>query len=453
MHTYTPDRTMKRILIASPYFAPENSVAAIRFTKIAKYLSKMGYDITIICSQMDAHMTIDKTLEKDLNRLKKITRINYPNLLYYKIKGKFGVEKPKDIHKNAAVPSEKVKPSNKNKNKLVWAYVHFCSYILGKKYIKNIKKVNEKFDVVITTFSPISAHMLGSYMKKKGLCSVWIADFRDPITLLGEKSAVDYLVQRYMVKLVDKADYITTVSNGCASKLICEAKEFEKNIKDKIRVISNGYDSDDRKDLIDIKTDEENLVFSYCGSFYQIGGTVKNDISPLFLSLKDLVDQGKINSSKIRIKYAGRDAALFNSFAMKFDMQGVVEYCGRISRDESLCLQRSSDVVIVPIWNNKNENGIISGKFFETLLVQRNALIIVTGDQAGSELSHLVNQMNCGFVYEEINGNQDGIGNLKDWICTIYNDKMQHKELKYKNDFKKEPYSHQELAKKFEELF
>ena len=39
----------KRILIISYFFAPQNAMGAVRPTKLAKYLSRMGHEVTVLC--------------------------------------------------------------------------------------------------------------------------------------------------------------------------------------------------------------------------------------------------------------------------------------------------------------------------------------------------------------------------------------------------------------------
>jgi len=42
-----------KILIVSYYFAPQNKIAAVRTTKIAKYLKRIGHEVEIICSTVN----------------------------------------------------------------------------------------------------------------------------------------------------------------------------------------------------------------------------------------------------------------------------------------------------------------------------------------------------------------------------------------------------------------
>ena len=53
----------RKILIVSPYFAPENSVASIRFTKLAKYLTRRGHSVTVLCADMTENYLKDELRE------------------------------------------------------------------------------------------------------------------------------------------------------------------------------------------------------------------------------------------------------------------------------------------------------------------------------------------------------------------------------------------------------
>lgn len=445
---------MKKILIVSPYFAPENSVASIRFTKIAKYLQRLGHDVTVICTQMNANMQKDKTLAEDLKTLKNINRVNYSHL-YYKLKQRFGTEKKIKKEKNSITKDDSNKniiQKNNKKDTLIWCYTNVFSFILGRRYIRYIKAKNETYDVVISTFAPLSSHMLGHYMKKKKKCKVWIADFRDSMTMLNSDSCIAPAVKKYGAHLIKRADYITCVSKGTIKKLTEETAELHNDLSKKMRLITNGFDIEDRKAIQDIDVLNGKIVFAYCGTLYNIGGKLKTNMQPLFRALRELIIQGKIDKSKLEIRYAGYDSELFESLAKKFDINDITKCYGRVSREQSMRLQRQSDVILVSVWNNRGEEGILSGKFFETLAVQRNVLCLITGNLGGSELASVVRKTGCGYAYEEINGDQSGMPQLEEWILQIYNEKMKNGKLFYKND-NVDKFSHQALAKQFEKLF
>ena len=61
----------KRILIISYFFAPQNAMGAVRPTKLAKYLSRMGHEVTVLCGP-GMNDRRDPTLARDLAALREV---------------------------------------------------------------------------------------------------------------------------------------------------------------------------------------------------------------------------------------------------------------------------------------------------------------------------------------------------------------------------------------------
>ena len=60
-----------RILVISYYYAPQNTIGAIRPTKLVKYLERMGHQVTVLCGGgLDAK--VDPTLQRDLEQMKDV---------------------------------------------------------------------------------------------------------------------------------------------------------------------------------------------------------------------------------------------------------------------------------------------------------------------------------------------------------------------------------------------
>ena len=61
----------KRILLISYYFAPHNRIGAVRPTKLAKYLTREGHQVTVICGTgFDGGE--DPAMRRDLGELKDV---------------------------------------------------------------------------------------------------------------------------------------------------------------------------------------------------------------------------------------------------------------------------------------------------------------------------------------------------------------------------------------------
>ena len=71
-----------KILIVSYYFAPQNLIGAVRPTKLAKYLARMGHEVTVICGA-GRDGRIDPTLQRDLAELQDVHLLTEFNPLRY----------------------------------------------------------------------------------------------------------------------------------------------------------------------------------------------------------------------------------------------------------------------------------------------------------------------------------------------------------------------------------
>lgn len=65
---------MKRVLIVSSSFWPDNRMGAVRPTKLAKYLERMGYTVTVITTTPDG--TFDRTSVLNVENGTRVFRVH-----------------------------------------------------------------------------------------------------------------------------------------------------------------------------------------------------------------------------------------------------------------------------------------------------------------------------------------------------------------------------------------
>ena len=56
----------KKLLLVCNYFAPENTIAAVRLSNLARYMIKMGYEVTILTEKKEYRLA-DETLTEDID--------------------------------------------------------------------------------------------------------------------------------------------------------------------------------------------------------------------------------------------------------------------------------------------------------------------------------------------------------------------------------------------------
>ena len=151
----------KRILIVSYYFAPQNLIGAVRPTKLAKYLARMGHEVTVICGA-GRDGKIDPTLERDMQELKDVHLLKEWNPLrtWY-------MKRPAPKASAAPAAETSAAPAKKNALKqLIFravdaAYV-YLRWLSDRSFSrlgrKELKKLSGVYDAVFSSYAPFSVH-------------------------------------------------------------------------------------------------------------------------------------------------------------------------------------------------------------------------------------------------------------------------------------------------------
>lgn len=379
----------KRILIVSELFSPQNEIGALRATKMQKYLINLGYVVDVITKSF-SHC--DEVLSEG-----KIWRIDSQRL-----EGKDIVVTQKKNKKFQALRQAKRTLLAIAKGK------HYCKKVFA--YLNNNNIDILKYDIVITTFGPISSVFIGLTIKKIFPQVHWICDFRDPMVVSEVSVFLKPVMRFYQNKACKKADAITTVSNGYL-KRICGKKYVNKSY-----MIPNGYDEDDIENYAGMFNDGK-VHISYVGSLYE----GKRKITPLFKAVSELIDEGKINKEEISFDYAGRDFEPFFRQAEQYVVGSMVTNHGALSRKQCLELQFSSDFLILSTWNKKGEEGVFPGKFLEYMLIHKPIISITDGNLANGEVTEVMKEGNFGITYEAKNDEED-YKKLKEFIECKYSE-------------------------------
>ena len=232
--------------------------------------------------------------------------------------------------------------------------------------------------------------MAGEKISRIEKCK-WVVDFRD---LMGNSTctsllkAINHMFERKYVKV---ADACLCVSDGNTNIL----KNTYPKYSSKIYHICNGYD-DAYQEFEPRNEGNSQISLCYTGTMH--GG--RRDAKPLFEVLKHRFGE-ECSTGSICIYYAGQDYAFMRRQAEEFDLASIVKDKGLLHRAETAQLQESCDMFIVLSWNTQEEQGILTGKFYEALARRKPIIAIVTGDKSHSEIRELIEKYNLGVCYEE----------------------------------------------------
>ncbi len=214
----------QKVLLICNYFAPDHTIAAVRTTKIAKYLRQNGYEVEVLTEKKDGEE--DELLKKDVEGIKIYYAENSRRYIqirevYEKLIGPF-----KEKRFNNLENRKRRNPKTGNIEfytfETAYPIIGSMDYIAGQlkqidlfRSVKQKIKTMEGFDYVITSYGDSFSYFAGKHFHKYHKEVTWIFDIRD--SLYRYKFTPDYVsfipksYERYIWK---HADGITGVSKG-----------------------------------------------------------------------------------------------------------------------------------------------------------------------------------------------------------------------------------------------
>jgi hypothetical protein len=381
---------MKKLLVISYYWPPSGGAGVQRWLKFVKYLREFGWEPIIYTAENPEVPAIDNSLLADVPENIEVikTKIWEPFSIYKRFVGR-----KKDDKIKAGFLSEEKAPS-KAENISVWVRGNLFIPDARKFWIKPSIKFLKKYlkdnpvDAMVSTGPPHSMHLIALGLKKN-LGIPWLADFRDPWTNIDFYQDLmltgfaDKKHHRLEHKILKTADMLTTVSSNWA-------QDFQELGAEQIEVITNGFDTDDFSSLLELKSDK----FEVCHL-----GSMNKDRNPVILwkvlsGFCNTVDGFK---NDLKISFLG-----FTDYSVtkNLENEGLTEFVEMVKylpHKEVLQRAKNADILLLPLNNTPNVNGIIPGKLFEYMALEKPIFCI--GDIEGDS-SKIIGETNSGVTVD-----------------------------------------------------
>ncbi len=448
-------RDAPRILIISDYIAPVNSIAAIRWTKIGKYLSKdQGYKVDILTNKKkykgrttalrpSQAYSYDDTMAVDLTYFDRVIEFDKTMALQ-------GIDLAQDMlaifrtklkrnteNEPEAVKEDEWKTEVSQKPRIRMKRAEL-SLIMGRQYVRSIEKQRidwADYDVIISSFGPKWPHYVAESIKEAHPEIIWIADYRDAPFDSAETYTQDNVdFAKVHTKL---ADCILVVSEKEIDNLFIPDGQT-------VHVIPNGFDPDELESRQRIRSGKFSIT--YTGTLYNHGNE-KSDLTPLFRTLSSLIQDGGILANDVEVVYCGDQGDLFEQQASSYP--DVPRRNNRfIPRKEAIALQDRASILVICTWNTTQSQGIITGKVFEYFSSDVPILMLCSGEVPYCELGKMIEMSQTGYGFEEARSDQS-----QDVLASFLKDRYDEwKETGFSNrttnwDYVKS-FGHDELAAK-----
>jgi hypothetical protein len=244
---------------------------------------------------------------------------------------------------------------------------------------------SERFDLVLSSSSPIITHIICSEIKKKhGL--PWIAEYRDLWTLnynyqLGR--VMRFFDRRLERKTVGSADALVTVTDVLADELRAMFPGKE------VRGIPTGFDKDESPATPPLTKE---FTITYTGQYYRD----KQDPMKILRAIGELISEGKIDRSRVRIRFFGPVDNALNEYAARNGIGEVFAQYGVVSRNEALLKQKESQILLYMNWEDPEQRGVLPLKLIEYF--QAGRPILLTGGAADNLMAKTIIGTGAGRV-------------------------------------------------------
>lgn len=413
---------MKKVIYIAFNYNHDTGIASKRIRGISKYLPSFGWEPIVI-------------VPKTSNETVKIDNVRVVETDYQDMISKFLPTSNKKTGRKREVSSQE--QSNKLVSKAISIAGEIFAYPDAMKYwkkpaIEEASKIieNEKIDAIISTSSPVTAHVIAHELKAKYNIP-WIADLRDLWNLnpyINQNFIKAYFEKRLEMKTFENVDTLTTTTE--LAKKTLQTIHPDKKI---VSVVS-GFNPEDYEITQTKNTDKMTLI--YAGSLYN----GKRDPSMLFDAISQLINENKIDRNKIVVDFYGDDTNL-KKLSVDYGIEDNVRINGRITQQEVLQKQVDSDVLLLISWMNESEKMFIPGKVYDCMGCRKPVLSI--GYKEGS-LKDLISETNIGYHVSDVSECKKAIYD--------YYVKYNNNELTYNGNEFAEKYSLKNTAKNFSKL-
>ncbi len=383
------------LFLAFP-FPPNCAIGAVRCANLAKHLSRLGWQITVVTVDPQLLVDPDPTIPdpeswcREVGVQRVLTGFDYRMFFSGSLVWRWW-EKPVLVRRAAN-----------------WFARRF-GFDSRIGWIQPVLEACSKFrpgdfDVVLASGTPFAAFEAARQLGKR-LGAKVVLDYRDLWSMAPHaRRRTPARVVRAEKTMLEQAAGVFVVSAGMAR---CMENEFGHG--NKISVITNGFDPDDFSGITPTPFAQPTIV--YAGTFYP----PLRVIHPVLDAICRVNRSGLTDGKVIRFLYLGANPGHVLAAAREMDAQRWVEVGGQVSRREVLAALKGSlaAAVITSVQDTASPqvDTILTGKLFEAMGAGAKILLVAP---PGTEAAQVVTQSNAGnaFVGSDVVGMADWIRQL-----------------------------------------
>jgi glycosyltransferase involved in cell wall biosynthesis len=243
-----------------------------------------------------------------------------------------------------------------------------------------------RFDCVITTSPPQSAHVVGAALKLRGI--PWIADLRDGWTYDPPRGAWPTALQTACDRALEEG--LLRRADGLVAVTAPIADDLARRLNREVTVITNGFDPEESAGdphATLLSPGRHSLVHTgRAGVAGRSPRTFLEGVIELRRQWPDLAD-------RLEVVFAGPTTAEERALLADERLGGLARTVGMLEREKALALQRGADSLLV-FAQGASAPSVATNKLYEYLAARRPVLVL--GDR--SEAARIVREADSGIA-------------------------------------------------------
>ncbi len=326
--------TPRRILVISPYFAPEEHPRAHRWKTICETWAHTGHQVTVVCGKVKADKTYQSAVGLTVQR---VGHASLRNRLF-------------------RIESGEVAVSGSQWLKGIWKWLFdlFSKWLrprffpdeANQLFLPGARRVlldmlsKDHFDLIVTVSKPFSTHLLGAEIKKKHSALYWIADCGDPwvagmpLAVPESKFTAAAQLEAETLALAD----CVAVTHARVAELLRRSYNLN-HLLVVPPILSGAYNASDILPHRAPSRDDHIIELAYFGALY----APERDATLLMAWANAIRTTAPELGRRIRVRIYG---TVQPGIAMQLMQEPMVHLVGQIERDEVVREMACADILL-----------------------------------------------------------------------------------------------------------
>jgi len=272
----------KQLLMIAYYFPPLGGAGVQRSAKFAKYLARLGWQVTVVSVVRPAFEPLDVTLEAEVNRIGiAVERVPY-RAKFRQLDRLPGGWRLRAVLEDWLLFPDRMK---------AWMAPALA---VARKIVEQNPGI-----VIFSTSAPYTAHLIGRELKRQ-YGNPWVADFRDEWSQNPYQTTTrGYRFRRHQKAeqtVLNEADIVISVTETISAGL----KRIAPEAAGSFFTIPNGFDPEDFRELKAVASQQWTLT--HVGTLNQAREAL---LLPVIQMLKDLIARNVISDTDVKLRLIG----------------------------------------------------------------------------------------------------------------------------------------------------